>query len=567
MPELRKGATLRVDVIDMNNLGAGIAKVDGAVVFVRGGVTGDVADVEIIKATSSYFVARIVRLVKASEHRIASECPVSNRCGGCVFRNITYDYETEIKHSIVEGAMRRAGLDIGVLPVLTAGRDSRYRNKALYPIGRLRISSNNKKSQKDKRFRSDAYIPAIGFFADHSHELIPLPGECDCLLAPESFGEICEFTRLYITENRVPPYDETTGKGIARHLYLRSSETTGEVMVTLVLTCEAAWITDFAERLMSEFPFVSGVFLNINPEKTNVVLGRDFRLIRGKGVLTDELRGRKFEYSPGSFWQVNRGAAELLLNRAAEMADIHEGDRVLDLFCGIGTVGMAVSPADAELFGIEIVESAVMNARRNAELNGFTRAAFACCDADDPDAVRKALEPFRGSLDVVLTDPPRGGCDQSLIDIIAGLDAKRIVYISCNPNTLARDLVIFREKGFAAEWVQPVDLFPRTGHVETVCLLSKLQSKEHIEIEVKMDEMDLTSAESKATYEEIREYVLEHTGLKVSHLYIAQVKQKYGIIERENYNKPKSENAKQPQCPPEKEKAITEALKHFGMIL
>ena len=170
---------------------------------------------------------------------------------------------------------------------------------------------------------------------------------------------------------------------------------------------------------------------------------------------------------------MNRGAAELLLNRAAEMADIHEGDRVLDLFCGIGTVGMAVSPADAELFGIEIVESAVMNARRNAELNGFTRAAFACCDADDPDAVRKALEPFRGSLDVVLTDPPRGGCDQSLIDIIAGLDAKRIVYISCNPNTLARDLVIFGEKGLAAEWVQPVDLFPRTGHVECVTKLER----------------------------------------------------------------------------------------------
>ena len=566
MPELRKGATLRVDVIDMNNLGAGIAKVDGAVVFVRGGVTGDVADVEIIKATSSYFVARIVRLVKASEHRMASECPVSNRCGGCVFRNITYDYEAEIKRSIVEGAMRRAGLDIGVLPVLTAGRDSRYRNKALYPIGRLRISSNNKKSQKDKRFRSDAYIPAIGFFADHSHELIPLPGECDCLLAPESFGEICEFTRLYIAENRVPPYDETTGKGIARHLYLRSSETTGEVMVTLVLTCEAAWITDFAERLMSEFPFVSGVFLNLNPEKTNVVLGRDFRLIRGKCVLTDELRGRKFEYSPGSFWQVNRGAAELLLNRAAEMADIHEGDRVLDLFCGIGTVGMAVSPADAELFGIEIVESAVMNARRNAELNGFTRAAFACCDADDPDAVRKALEPFRGSLDVVLTDPPRGGCDQSLIDIIAGLDAKRIVYISCNPNTLARDLVIFRERGFAAEWVQPVDLFPRTGHVEMVCLLSKLNVDHHIEVELNLDELDLTDAEKKATYQEIKDYVLKHSGLKVSSLYIAQVKQQCGIIERENYNKPKSEDAKQPQCPPDKEKAIKEALKHFGMI-
>lgn len=473
MPELRKGATVRVDVIDMNNLGAGIAKVDGAVVFVRGGVTGDVADVEIIKATSGYFVARIVRLVRASEHRKASECHVSNRCGGCVFRNITYEYETEIKRSIVEGAMRRAGLDIGVLPVLTAGRDSRYRNKALYPIGRLRISSNNKKSQKDRRCRSDAYIPAIGFFADHSHELIPLPGECDCLLAPESFGEICEFTRQYIIERRIEPYDETTGKGIARHLYLRASETTGEVMVTLVLTREAEWTGDFAERLTREFPFVSGVFLNLNPEKTNIVLGREFRLIRGKGVLRDELRGRRFEYSPGSFWQVNRRAAEMLLDRAEELADLHEDSRVLDLFCGIGTVGIAVSPSSAELFGIEIVESAVENAKRNAELNGFTKADFVCCDADDPDAVRKALEPFRGTLDAVLIDPPRGGCDQSLIDIIAGLDAKRIVYISCNPNTLARDLVIFREKGFAAEWVQPVDLFPRTGHVECVTKLER----------------------------------------------------------------------------------------------
>lgn len=180
--------------------------------------------------------------------------------------------------------------------------------------------------------------------------------------------------------------------------------------------------------------------------------------------------------------------------------------------------------------------------------------------------MRKALEPFRGSLDVVLTDPPRGGCDQSLIDIIAGLDAKRIVYISCNPNTLARDLVIFREKGLAAEWVQPVDMFPRTGHVETVCLLSKLNTKQHIEINLDMDELDLTDAEKKATYQEIKDYLLEYSGLKVSSLYIAQVKQMCGIIERENYNKPKSEDAKQPQCPPDKEKAIKEALTHFGMI-
>ena len=236
----------------------------------------------------------------------------------------------------------------------------------------------------------------------------------------------------------------------------------------------------------------------------------------------------------------------------------------MDCYCGTGTISLYLAKHAKKVYGIEIIASAIEDAKRNAEDNRCDNAEFILGDAavKMQELVEQGVRP-----EVVLLDPPRAGCEEKVLAAIAQVKPQRIVYVSCNPASLARDLAYLEQNGYQATVAQPVDMFPMTHHVETVCLLSKLQSKEHIEIEVKMDELDLTSAESKATYEEIKAYVLEHTGLKVSHLYIAQVKQKYGIIERENYNKPKSENAKQPQCPPEKEEAITEALKHFGMIL
>ena len=255
--------------------------------------------------------------------------------------------------------------------------------------------------------------------------------------------------------------------------------------------------------------------------------------------------------------------AERLYERAVEYAVNAPTDQVLDLYCGAGTISLCLARKAAHVIGAEIVPEAIENARRNAERNGIENAEFLCADAGAAAAelARRGVRP-----DCIVVDPPRKGMSPDAIDAMVSMQPPRIVYVSCDPGTLARDVKLLTQHGYTLTQVLAVDMFPQTPHVETVCLLSKLKSKEHIEIEVKMDEMDLTSAESKATYEEIREYVLEHTGLKVSHLYIAQVKQKYGIIERENYNKPKSENAKQPQCPPEKEKAIKEALKHFGMI-
>ena len=310
-------------------------------------------------------------------------------------------------------------------------------------------------------------------------------------------------------------------------------------------------------------PKLAGLVLNVNLRDTNVILGDAYRTLWGRDWLEEELCGLTFRLSVPSFFQINRDQTERLYQLALEFAGLTGEETVLDLYCGIGTISLCLARRAGHVIGAEVVPQAVEDARANALRNGVTNAEFFCGDAGEV-AARLAGQGVRPQ--VICVDPPRKGLAPEVPAVLSSMAPDRIVYVSCDPATLARDVKRLEELGYRAVQAQPVDLFPRTAHVETVCLLSKLQSKEHIEIEVKMDELDLTSAESKATYEEIREYVFEHTGLKVSHLYIAQVKQEYGIIERENYNKPKSENAKQPQCPPEKEKAITEALKHFGMI-
>ena len=314
---------------------------------------------------------------------------------------------------------------------------------------------------------------------------------------------------------------------------------------------------------LKSLEYVSGLALNINTKKTNVILGDKCKTLFGEEYITDSLLGVKFKISPLSFFQVNREMTETLYKTAADFADV-KGKTVLDLFCGAGTIGLTMAERAKKIIGVEIVPQAIENAKENAKMNGIDNAEFIC---DSAANAAKMMYDKGIHADVVLLDPPRKGATPDLIDTVCNSFApETVVYVSCDPATLARDLKIFAEYGYKTDKIQPVDLFPRTSHVETVCLLSKLNAKQHIEINLDMDELDLTDAEKKATYQEIKDYVLEHSGLKVSSLYIAQVKQMCGIIERDNYNKPKSEDAKQPQCPPDKEKAIKEALLHFGMI-
>ena len=357
-------------------------------------------------------------------------------------------------------------------------------------------------------------------------------------------------------------FDEKQKSGTLRQLMVRRTE--GGTMAAIVTTGALPHSDELVSMLKRGLPSLASCIHGINRNPRDPGIGSKTELLFGSAELAETVCGLKFNVGAHSFLQVNPEQTQKLYLAAANALNLTANDDVADVFCGIGTISLLLAQRARSVLGIEAVPPAVKDARRNAKLNNIKNAEFICENAETA-LPRLVAEGKRFSA--ILLDPPRRGAEKPALDAIVNSGAERIAYVSCNPATLARDCKILAAAGYYPMSVQPVDMFPMTHHVETVCLLSKLQSKEHIEIEVKMDELDLTAAESKATYEEIKAYVLEHTGLKVSHLYIAQVKQKYGIIERENYNKPKSENAKQPQCPPEKEKAIKEALHHFGMIL
>ena len=544
---LEKNTIFEAQVTGYTAEGAGVVRTpEGIPVFVPGAAQGDTLRVRVVKSLKTYAFGRIEEILSPSPDRVEEDCPVSRQCGGCVFRHISYEAELRAKEQRVRDALSRIGgfSDLPVLPILGAQQPDRYRNKAQFPIG------------------SDGEGGILfGFYSTHSHRIIPCK---DCLLHPVEFIRAMEAVGRWQAETGETAYDEEMGKGTLRHLYLRKGFASGQVMVCIVANAASLRGEErLCELLRESVPGLSGVLLNRNTERTNVVLGKENRVLWGSELLEDTLCGLRFTLSPHSFYQVNRDQAERLYETAAQYAALTGNETVLDLYCGAGTIGLSMAAHAKRLIGVEIVEDAVENARANAARNGVTNAEFFCGDAPKAAAMLRA----RGEApDVVILDPPRKGCGEELVDVVSSMSPRRVVYVSCDPATLARDLRFFTSRGYQPQEARPADLFPRTHHVETVVLLSKLNTKQHIEVELNLDELDLTSAESKATYEEIKAYVLEHTGLKVSHLYIAQVKQKYGIIERENYNKPKSENAKQPKCPPEKEAAITEALKFFGMI-
>ncbi|MBO5305800.1 MAG: 23S rRNA (uracil(1939)-C(5))-methyltransferase RlmD, partial [Clostridia bacterium] len=529
-----KDEILTLDITEVNNLGCGVGKSDGVVVFVKGAVSGDRVEAKIIKVAKSYLVGRLEKIVVPSPHRAKEAlCDAPLACGGCVYRHMEYAHELDMKKRYVEGAFRKAGLaDVTVEDVQTTGVCRGYRNKAQYPFGKVGGKI------------------VVGFYAEKTHKVIPCT---DCALQPALFGDICRFVCEFASAHAWSVYNEETGRGLLRHLYIREGKSSGEVMVCLVVNGDRLPDeNEFSNALTARFACVKSLVLNRNEKNTNVVLGQNYRTLAGRGYIEDILSGKRFRIAPAAFYQVNHDGAELLYGIAAERAALREGETLLDLYCGIGTIGLSLASKNTRVVGVEIVESAVACARENAALNGMENTEFFCGDASDAERlVNEALErcgdPERTT---VVVDPPRKGLDKALICYLADRQMKKIVYVSCDPDTLARDCALFRTLGYEIGAVTPVDMFPKTGHVETVCLLSKLNAKQHIEINLDLDELDLTDAEKKATYQEIKDYVREHSGLKVSSLYIAQVKQKCGIIERENYNKPKSEDAKQPGCPP-----------------
>ncbi|MBQ7378419.1 MAG: 23S rRNA (uracil(1939)-C(5))-methyltransferase RlmD [Clostridia bacterium] len=450
---LPKGSEYTVEITEVNNLGSGVGHVDGKVVFVRGAVTGDVVRIGIIKDTATYAVGRVLRIEKASDIRVREVfCHAPDACGGCVHRYVTYAHELECKRNYVQNAFRKVGLpDVAVAPVRNTGVTSGYRNKGQYPV-------------KQGKNGMEA-----GFFASKTHNLVKAD---KCALQPAIFGEIVAFVCAFCDAHGIKAYDEMTGKGLLRHIYLRQSKNSAQIMLCLVLNGKNMPAErKFAAEVTAKFAQIVGVVLNFNEKNTNVVLGKEYRTLWGKNYIEDELCGLTFKISPGSFYQVNREGAELLYGLAREKAALSGSETLLDLYCGTGTIGLSMAKDAKELVGIEIVPEAVECARENAARNGVENATFICNDAGDAQVILSACGGKRP--DVAVIDPPRKGSTEALVKCFAQLEIPRVVYVSCDPDTLARDCKWFRENGYEIGEVTPVDMFPRTGHVESVVCLAR----------------------------------------------------------------------------------------------
>ena len=608
---LKKDDQVTIEIEDIGTDGAGIGKADGYTLFVKDAVIGDIIKAKVIKAKKTYGYARLMEIITPSKDRVEPVCPVARQCGGCQIQQMSYSAQLKYKQKLVRDNLARIGgiTDCEVLPVIGMENPFNYRNKAQYPVGR------NKEGKV-----------VIGFYAGRTHSIVDYT---QCAIGAPENAQILEKIRTFITENNISVYDEQSHKGLIRHILIRTGKHTGQIMVCLIINGKTLPHADKLADCLKDISGMSSIMININKERTNVILGSECSVIWGNSYIEDSICGIMFRISPLSFFQVNPVQTEKLYLKALEYAELTGNETVWDLYCGIGTISLLMATKARKVYGVEIVPQAIEDAKNNALRNSLNNAEFFVGKAEevvpriyDEDMKKAENEPvdskesskenskensglpdlasdesvMRINPDVVVVDPPRKGCDETLLDTIVKMNPKRIVYVSCDSATLARDLKYLAANGYEIARVQPVDQFAHTVHVETVVLLSQLKQKpdDYINVTIELDDVDITSAETKATYDEIKKYVAEHNaGMKVSNLYISQVKRKCGIEVGKNLrvatrrmdclqgnsttaatdlelvtspNLPKNEDSRQPQCPEDKERAIVETLEHFKMI-
>lgn len=543
MAEWKKNAVHELEITGYTAEGLGVARLEGRVVFIPGTIRGETWEVQLLKVKTNIAWGRGLRLLVPSPERLDPDCPLAGRCGGCQYRHMSYPEELWAKQQRVQDALTRlGGASLELPPILGAETPLRYRNKVQFPVA------------------VEKYGLAVGYYRARSHDVLDVE---DCLLQPDMVSRLRRAFKQWMAQYRVPAYDETVGTGLIRHLYVRTNQA-GEALCCVVANDKRLpHAPELVAALRRAVPTLTGLVLNVNTKDTNVILGASYRTVWGQDFLEETLCGMVFRLSVPSFFQINRAQTERLYETALEFAGLTGQETVLDLYCGIGTISLAMARKAGQVIGAEIVPEAIQDAQANAQRNGISNARFLCGDAGQA-AFQLASEGVRPQ--VICVDPPRKGLAPEVPEILSSMSPDRIVYVSCDPATLARDLKRFSAVGYLAERAQAVDLFPRTAHVETVVLLSQQKPDDTIEIDLDLDELDATTAETKATYEEIKAYVWDKHHLKVSSLYISQVKRKCGLEVGQNYNLSKSENPKVPKCPPEKEAAIMDALKHFQMI-
>ena len=544
--EFRKNDLVTLEIEDCGIDGEGIGKADGFTVFVKDAVIGDTVTAKIIKAKKNYGYGRLMEVLKPSPYRVEPKCEFARQCGGCQLQALSYDQQLVFKTNKVKGHLERIGgfTDIPMEPIIGMDELFHYRNKAQFPVGR------NKEGKI-----------VTGFYAGRTHNIIE---NRDCALGVAENKEVLDRVIAHMEKYGIEPYNEATGKGLVRHVLIRYGYFTKEVMVCLILNGNKIPKEELLVKSLCEIPGMTSITINVNKKHSNVILGEEIRLLWGQEYITDRIGDISYQISPLSFYQVNPMQTQKLYAKALEYADLHGEETVWDLYCGIGTISLFLAQKAKFVRGVEIVPAAIENAKENAKLNGLENTEFFVGKAEE--VLPREYKKNGVYADVIVVDPPRKGCDETLLETMIEMNPDRIVYVSCDSATLARDLKYLCERGYELRKVCPVDQFGMTVHVETVVLLSQQKPDDTIEIDLDLDELDATSAELKATYQEIKDYVLKESGLKVSSLYISQVKRKCGIEVGENYNLPKSENARVPQCPKEKEEAIKAALKYFAMI-
>ena len=545
--EFRKNDLVTLEIEDCGIDGEGIGKADGFTVFVKDAVIGDTVTAKIIKAKKNYGYGRLMEVLKPSPYRVEPKCEFARQCGGCQLQALSYDQQLVFKTNKVKGHLERIGgfTDIPMEPIIGMDELFHYRNKAQFPVGR------NKEGKI-----------VTGFYAGRTHNIIE---NRDCALGVAENKEVLDRVIAHMEKYGIEPYNEATGKGLVRHVLIRYGYFTKEVMVCLILNGNKLPKEEQLVKSLCEIPGMTSITINVNKKHSNVILGEEIRLLWGQEYITDRIGDISYRISPLSFYQVNPMQTQKLYAKALEYADLHGQETVWDLYCGIGTISLFLAQKAKFVRGVEIVPAAIENAKENAKLNGLENTEFFVGKAEE--VLPREYKKNGVYADVIVVDPPRKGCDETLLETMIEMNPERIVYVSCDSATLARDLKYLCERGYELRKVCPVDQFGMTVHVETVVLLSKgeIDSKK-VRVEFSLEDMDMSEFQDGATYPQIKEYVLEHTGLKVSNLYISQIKRKCGLEVGKNYNLPKSEDSRQPQCPPEKEKAIREAFKYFGMI-
>ena len=545
METLKKNQTYTAVIDGYGSQAQGVCHIGGRAVFVPRALPGESWEIKILKVTNTAVYARGEKLLLPSPGRREPDCQWFGLCGGCDCRHMSYEEELRFKLQRVNDALERIGKQsLKAERILGSGSLSRYRNKGIFAFAQTGAGAR------------------YGFYRERSHQLIPVES---CLIQNELTERCAAAVAAFLNSRALPAYDEETGKGTVRHVFCRRAVNTGDAVACIISARGFGAETHaLTEALRQSCPELTGIVLCINKGRGNTVLAGDFHTLWGRADMEDILCSFRFSISPQAFFQINPPQARRLYELALDYACPERVGLAFDLYCGAGTISLCLARRADKVIGAEIVPEAVENAAKNAAANGVSNVEFICADAGQAavELSRRGLRP-----EVVVVDPPRRGMDEKAVEAVAAMAPERIVYVSCGPATLARDILRFNALGYELRSAAAVDMFPRTCHVETVVLLSKgeIDSKK-VRVEFSLEDMDMSGFQKGATYEQIKAYVLEKYGLKVSSLYISQVKRKCGLDVGQNYNLSKKEDAKVPQCPPEKEAAIMEALKHFHMV-